>query len=805
MLDVVLDRGRVIAVREDGTWIEVGHRPWFLATRVPSGCVGFEELRNVKMYVFDERRLVFEPVYIVFKIYARHPKEVPVLAREVEAMGGRVSMANIRYRARVSMDLADELFGVKIPLPLHYRTDELYELMRTIFERSKDVKVLAFDIEVAPSIRGSFPRPGDRVFLVSYVETRLGDESEEPVVLEGDQVHDFVKVLERTDANYIVGFVSKDFDIPYLTSYLTDLSETLSTMGYIGSRVIPHIDLAEVLYAHGSSFGLPTTVRLALDAVAEILGLASREELEIEGSIDRTRIFEEYKEHRERVLKYAETDARLTARIARVVLPPLLMLYALTGIAPSVIPELPSQGALAEYALCDYLLRKHGIALELRSRRFGIKELVDGLGIYRKGSKVYVSFSGDSLFENVAVFDFNMLYPTIYYVDRVDAINMRPCRDGFRIYLVRSSNEDEEEESEASSRGAISLRVCTEPGPIHEWMSWFYAARAVTKRMKKELGIEVADQAVKIVANAIYGMFSKGRGNGLNELVSSYIFFRANQIFNITRGFVETVIGRKVIYGDTDSMFVLLSEGDDPATIEEAINRFLSRTVGSELSVKFEKLFVKLAFVGKKNYIGLTSDGKVVVKGIVRYEASRVIKENLDEIFKRVLSGEPPARILEELFSSARISELFARAVKRLTELYDEEEGRFKRPSHASSKAVIVRYLLDSNAINNGVGVFEFHRDCLPTYPVSALYLKKGSDVCVLINETSDGAECFCARIVDLDVGDEYLRGRIVGTVRRMTRREILALARETSRTIIEVLERIHRLTGAMSLDRFAR
>jgi len=793
VLDVVLSKRRVIKVYENGNYETVDHRPWFLATRVPEGVEDYEELKDVRIYAFDPKTMGFEPLKPVFRIYADHPARVPRLADEVVAMGGRVSMANIRYKARVSMDLADSVFGVKVPLPLHYRVGELEALLREVYEGSQKLKVLAFDIEVAPSRTGSFPRPGDRVFLVSYVETTIGDDGAEPVVLEGDQVYDFIKVLEKTSANYIVGFVSKNFDIPYLTGYITELEGKLGSEGFISTRVIPHIDLAEIIAAHGSSFGLPTSARMALDAVAESLGVASKEELEIESSVDRTKIFEEYQRNREKVVKYSAIDATLTARIAKVVIPPLMILYALTGIAPSVMSELPSQGALAEYALCDYLLRKHGIALELRNRRFRTGELKNGVGIYRDGSKNYAAFDKETKFENVAVFDFNMLYPTIYYMDKVDAIKMRLCDNGFLVYL-----RDAEEKIHP-------YRVCTEPGPVYEWLSWFYNARAVTKKMKKALGIEVPDQAVKIVANAAFGMFSKARGNGLNELVSAYIFFRGNQLLNIALGYVETVLGKKVVYGDTDSLFVVLGENEDPKTIEEALNSFLSRVFAPELSVKFEHMFRRIVFLGKKNYVGITTDGKVVVKGIVRFEASYIIKERLEEILARVINGENPDRVVNEVIGSAKTYELFARATKRLTELYDEEEGRFVRPTHASVKAVIARYLIETGAAKNGSAVFEFYPDLLPEYPVSALYLKDGERIYILLEETPRGARCWIGKVEATEVSREVLRGRIVGSFAEIDRKRMEELAKRTSETIIDLLKRIYKVVSQSSLDSFMR
>lgn len=761
-------------IHEGGSAERVSHKPWFLSTKVPRDVEEFEET-DLTMYIFDVGALRFVPTKPVFKVYAAHPAQVPRLSKEVEKLGGRVSMANVRYSARTSMDLTTDVLGVKTPIPLHFSPSDVASVMEELLEKSSKLKVLAFDIEVKPSKPGAFPSPGDPVFLVSYAVTDLGRGSEEVQVLEGDEVHDFAKVLRSERFDYVVGFVSKSFDIPYLTAYIEDLKNVLHPQAVVlGSRIVPHVDLAELVASHGSGFGLSLSERLALDDVADALGVASEEELEIESSVDRTKIFEEYRRDREKVVKYSAIDSLLTARIARVILPPTIMIYALTGISPSAQTELPSQGALAEYAMADYLVRKHGACLELRSRSFDIGELDNGLGIYRSGSKNYASFTPPTYFENVAVFDFNMLYPTIYFVDGVDAVKMRLCSDGFRIPLI-------------SGGGVKWFSVCTEPGMVHEWLSWLYHARAVTKKLKKERGLEVPDQAIKILANSAYGIFSKARGNGLNELVSAYIFFRANQILNVSIGFVEAVLGKRVVYGDTDSLFVVVESEEDATKIEEALNEFLTKRFGSAMSVKLERIFSKVAFTGKKNYVGITSDGKVVIKGITRFEAPQIVKERLEDIVREVLGGADPLTVMKRVISSAPTRKLFGRSTKRLLELYDEEEGRFKRPTHSASKAVIARYLIEREAVG---GVVELERDLLPDYPISALYLPANSSIYILLEESGSGAKCFAAR-VDAEPLGNRLRVRVSGSVVELDRERIEVLALRFCSTILKILSKV--------------
>lgn len=102
-----------------------------------------------------------------------------------------------------------------------------------------------------------------------------------------------------------------------------------------------------------------------------------------------------------------------------------------------------------------------------------------------------------------------------------------------------------------------------------------------------------------------------------------------------------------MVYGDTDSLFILLEPGDDPKALEEAVNKFV-KVFGEGFSVKLEGVHSKLGIYSAKNYICLTSGGEVIIKGFHRYHVPSAVKESLPEIVRRVLEGRSLERLLKK-------------------------------------------------------------------------------------------------------------------------------------------------------------
>ena len=806
MLDVIVVWGKngkvdkVVRIDENGSFTEVIHHPWFVAERYmgAKGIVDYREA-DLKFYKFNEKTWRYEKAkdtsYIIYT-------ETPGLIRKISSLyeDNNISCAlnNIRYKARVCLDLSNTLFGLKVPAIMYYSLDEVESIVYALIEKTKNIKVLGFDIET--KAEGSFPRLGEKVFISSMCYGGLLDDNEECILLEEDEVFDFMKAISKIKPHYIIGFVSNTFDIPYLRAYIGGINFT--TEGILTDDLaIPHIDAAEVLEQHGSSFGLPFGVRLALDDVAKKMGLIKDEkELEIESSIDRNRIYLEYRNNKDKVLKYAEVDARLTLRIGKEILKTLISLYLLTGISPSVVQNLPSFGSIAEYAVLDVVRRKYGKVYEVRNTKYTAKELVDGIAFYRKGTKEH--FINQGVWSDVAYLDFNMLYPSVYYKYRLDPEGVIIGR-GFKIYLVnraklgkKKSNED------IYVRETIPVLVDFKGGDIYDILAYFYEGRKITKKLKKEF--PSIDQAMKILSNSAYGMFSKGRGGAVNEVLSGFIFFKSSQIFQNTLGIIKN-LGLDYVYGATDSFFVLLN-GRDARKLEEILNKIIQARFGREFSIKLEGVCRKFTLLTRKTYICiLENDGEKedLVKGMEKLEIPVVIRDNLDEIFERALNGEDWRKIIDDYIGSASIPELFVKASKRIEEIYSDDEKRFKNPNSNRTKAILIKYLIDEGQSlegNHGYLQFYFTSENIPTQTVISYFLSSDRKIAgkkaimVLVDHTDNYATCYECALVDYKASEDRLEGEFYCVKRKIERRKLEELARKKARRIIEYLMQIENM-----------
>ena len=778
------ERGRVAkryALTKGGRVLEVtGHRPWFLADRCPRGAVDCRDSDETIM-VWDDSAFTYVPGPGAVRVEALQPRDVRLLAAAVEEAGGHHSFSNVRYEARLSLDVYDgsnTLLGARAPALVYSDPGDYASVLAEVYEAAMGLRVAAVDIEVA-SPRGGFPRPGDPVFLVS-VAVAEGGEVVDGFVLEGDEVYEVDRYVASVSPHFVAGFNSAGFDARYLSAYLGRRvwDETVFHAG----RPLPHIDLMVFLDAHGSALGLPFGRRYALDDAAEALGLATREELEVESSVDRAEIWRLYRENRRLVLRYAATDAVLTARLAAKVLPVLAVLGALTGIAPNVVPLLPSLGSVSEYAVYEAVRRTRRLAYEVRGRRYSVR----GLPPSEAGSVVYTNrykdyFTHPVLAANVYEYDFNMLYPSIY-ADRGLGPMTRPCGDGFPVPLVDDSGE------------VTWLRLCGSTGdPVAELLTHVYDARRATKELKKR-GVEAPDQAVKILANSAYGMYSKGRGMGLHEGVAGYIFFYSNRIMDELVRYLEAT-GRRVVYTATDSLFVEPRPGDDPGALGGELNRVARERFGPRYSLKLEAVFESLALLAKKTYVGVTVDGGVVVKGMEKLQIPRGVKERLDEYFARVLRGEPAARVLEDMVRGLDERGLWVRTSKRLVDAaWDWDEARWKSQNNPGMRAVLATWLIQEGRLAGA----ELSLEELPDYTVVAYWLPMGGPRLLL--DTPRGR--YSCRVRARPSGDRLLVS--MGCERASpTRRDLERLAVARLSVVLGYGRLIERLRAERVLDAY--
>jgi DNA polymerase-2 len=261
--------------------------------------------------------------------------------------------------------------------------------------------------------------------------------------------------------------------------------------------------------------------------------------------------------------------------------------------------------------------------------------------------------SRPGLYRNILVFDFKSLYPSIIRTFNVDPLTHAPAD---APDVVRTPG------------GAAFRR--DEPGILPELV----ARLAVERARARSAGDAIAAQAIKILMNSLFGVLGSPASRLFSPAVANAITTAGQHVIRLAAGAVEA-LGHRVIYGDTDSLFVDVGE-PDPAraaaqgeplrqAIGDAVGDAIARDFGctSHLELEFEKVYARFfmpevrggAMGSKKRYAGLVADElEIVGLEAVRRDWSRVARRFQRELLTLVFHDEPVADFVRGFVADLR-------------------------------------------------------------------------------------------------------------------------------------------------------
>jgi len=240
--------------------------------------------------------------------------------------------------------------------------------------------------------------------------------------------------------------------------------------------------------------------------------------------------------------------------------------------------------------------------------------------------------SRPGLYRNILVFDFKSLYPSIIRTFNIDPLTYVPSPGAEPV--IRTPG------------GAAFRRE--EPGILPELVARLGLERA----RARAAGNAIAAQATKILMNSLFGVLGSPASRLFSPAVANAITTAGQHVIRLAAAAVAD-LGHRVIYGDTDSLFVDLGE-PDPARaaargeeLRAAIGGAVAREFGctSHLELEFEKVYARFfmpevrggAMGSKKRYAGLvvTASGEEIE--FVGLEAVRRDWSGVARRFQRVL------------------------------------------------------------------------------------------------------------------------------------------------------------------------
>ena len=307
----------------------------------------------------------------------------------------------------------------------------------------------------------------------------------------------------------------------------------------------------------------------------------------------------------------------------------------------------------------------------------------------------YVLDSKPGLYRNVIVLDFKSLYPSIIRTFLIDPL-------GLSVGLSQCDADG----NEKTPPDEISALSKNDPVPGYEGAMFSRDVHILpllieelwAKRDEAKAQNNAAlSQAIKIIMNSLYGVLGSSSCRFHNHRLASSITRRGHEIIQLSQKFIEDE-GLQVIYGDTDSLFVLLDENSSPEeangvgdNLQSSLNTYWQQRLHdhfklpSHLEVEFETLYTRFIMPtvrgaqsgtlenagSKKRYAGRIINSKgmpeLVFKGLeaVRTDWTLMAREFQRELYAKVFNDEPVEDLVRETTSRLLAGELDEKLVYR--------------------------------------------------------------------------------------------------------------------------------------------
>ncbi len=665
------------------------------------------------------------------KIVVNFPREVPVIRETIRELPSvkEVYEADIPYVFRSILDNGIELY------------------------KNFQPKILAFDIETTSD--GNFPDPLiDKIVSISYYSkdfekvTIIRDFKKKhkyinSVASERELLEDFRETINKFKPDIITGYNSDIFDLWFIKERaaknkvkltLAPLNEEpIFTRGTRNARPvkingITHLD-AYIFIRNVLAPKLKTS-SLSLDNVSEeILG---QKKLEL-GVLPHEAWLDKSDENMNRFSEYNLLDSKLTYLLAEKILPIALQFSKFTGLPLFDVTRM-RYGRLVEQFIIKSAIEQNRII----ENRPSNDEIIKRRATQAEGAFVYQPTPG--VYKDVRVFDFRSLYPTILIAHNIDKYTMKfKGSDEEKINLP-----DKAVFFDKSKKGFV-------PELIERIITRRFEVKYELKKYKKDSDeyrtLDAESYGLKILANSFYGYlaFFGARWYSLDC---------ARSITAMGRKYIHNTIDLaekhdiKVIYGDTDSVFLIDSDSMDDFKVEA------NKLLPNPMELEEEGLFKSGVFLekkgsgagAKKRYALLDQNDKLIVKGLEsrRGDWSKLAQKAQVETLNKILTevdGKPALEKIQEIIANVRSKNIDIRDLiisNRLTKQLHEYKTR--GPQVAAGE------LLAQSGIKVGAGT-------IVNYVVTKGISKRISDRVKLPEQT---------KIEEIDE-DYYINNQVIG------------------------------------------
>ena len=678
-----LEDGRTFLVREDR------QRPHFFiraADAERARAVGAPAAAAVPRRTFDGAP--------VCRIVVEVPSDVPALRDRLHTAGIDTFEADVRFAVRYLIER-----GIKAGCTIHGEPIP-GSAVTCVFDNptlrpadvSIDPRVLSFDIETDREGRLlAISMYGEQVDDVLIVDDREREMPEKAIRCksEFDALTAFCDRVRSFDPDVLTGWNIVDFDLTALARIASrvrhpfDLGRDAGPIrlrkaeGYFGSGqasipgrlVLDGIDLLRGAFVRMDDYSLDAVSRQVLGEGKAVTG-------DVRDRIDE--ILHNYRDDLQAFALYARTDARLAYEIiGKLNLVPLAFARSrLTGMTPDRVAA-----SIASFDFL-YLSELEPLGIVAPSVRG------DDSRVYaaQQGGHVLAPVAG--LHDNVWIFDFKSLYPSVIRTFNIDPLS----------YVASPAPGEDLIETPG---GAFRRKPAILPQLLDALFPRREAARSD--------GDEVAAHAIKILMNSFYGVLGTPACRFYNPALANSITGTGREILLWSKAWFEAA-GFVVLYGDTDSLFVQTTTlapaaacdhgRQVSATLTADLARYVVERwrVPSRLELKFEKLYLKLFLPharhstrgASKRYAGLRyGDGlnqvEFIGMEVVRRDWTALAKEVQRELYRRLFSDQSVDDYLADIVKRVRSGQLDDALVYRKNLRKDADEYTATTPPHVAA------------------------------------------------------------------------------------------------------------------------
>ncbi len=630
----------------------------------------------------------------VCRLEAQTPQDVPALRDRLHAAGLETFEADVRFAVRYLIDR-----GIKGGCEIDGEwtagagVDRVYS-NPTLRPARVDVepRVLSFDIEtdgISDRLLAiSLYAPGvDEVLIVDDGDRAMPERARR-CADERTALDVFCARVKELDPDVLTGWNVIDFDLVVLERVAARLNHPFplgrepgamrlrKAEGYFGSGqasipgrlVLDGIDLLRGAFVRMDEYSLDAVAREVLGEGKALAGDARDRVAEI---------LENYRHDLAAFALYARTDARLAYDIVER-LKLVRLAYERSQLAGMTPDRVAASIASFDFLYLAELERRSIVAPTVRN---------DDSRVHAAQHGGHVLEPATGLHRNVWVFDFKSLYPSIIRTLNIDPLsyveNPSPGDD-----LIRTA-------------GGAFVRT---PAILPRMLDELFPRREAAKRA----GDGVASNAIKILMNSFYGVLGAPSCRFYNTALVNAITGTGRELLLWSKAWFEAA-GFKVLYGDTDSLFVD-SRADDPDRARErgrelaaALNTELARYIDgrwgltSRLELEFEKLYLKLFLPrarhstrgASKRYAGLLGGADAGVEFIgmevVRRDWTALAKQVQRELYQRLFTDQSVDAYLADVVRKVRDGSLDASLVYRKNLRKDAEEYTATTPPHVAA------------------------------------------------------------------------------------------------------------------------